>query len=243
MLRTFVVTGAASGIGRAICKEFAKGNEAVNLILVDINKDGLKEIAEEVRVLGSNPLPVVTDITKKIQVEKMVREAVDSFGTIDVLVNNAGYAEIVPIEEMKPDQFSRMIEVHLYGTFNCIKEVVPVMKKAGKGKIINLSSIYGTKIGAKGWSHYCAAKGGVYGLTLALAKELAPEIQVNAVAPGGIMTPLQRILSNEAKEQFRQSVPLKRWGNPEEIASFIAYLVSDNLSTGSLFVLDGGLTS
>jgi 3-oxoacyl-[acyl-carrier protein] reductase len=243
MLRTFVVTGAASGIGRAICKESAKLDEAVNLVLADINENGIKEVAEEVKVLGSNPLPITTDVTKEMQVEKMVRETVDSFVNIDVLVNCAGYGEIVPIEEMKPHQWSRMIEAHLYGTFNCIKEVIPVMKKAGKGKIINLSSIYGTKTGAVGWSHYCAAKGGIYGLTLALAKELAPEIQVNAVAPGGIMTPLQRVLSPEEKEQFRQSVPLKRWGNPEEIASFIAYLVSDSLCTGSLFVLDGGLTS
>lgn len=215
-----------------------------NVVIADIDIEEAKLVSEGIKKLGCESIAVKVDVSDNVQVNEMVKKVLDKFGRIDILVNNAGYLEIVPITEMTVDQWDRMMAVHLRGTFNCSKAVIPSMIKQGSGRIINLSSISGQKVGGVGWSHYCAAKAGIAGFTKALAIELAPhKITVNALGPGGVATRLQRV--DKMKEIGRELIPLKRWAHPREQAYIAAFLASDEAGfmTGEVVYSDGGEAS
>jgi NAD(P)-dependent dehydrogenase (short-subunit alcohol dehydrogenase family) len=246
-----IVTGAARGIGRAIALGLAQ--EGMNLVTVDLQKNSMDILVDEIRTLGRGVLALEADVTSLESVEKMVRDTINKYGRIDVLVNNAGVVVAVPFTDLTRADWDRVINVNLGGVFNCCKAVVPHMIKNKSGRIINISSVAGKKA-APLISAYSASKFGVIGLTQALALELGPHnITVNAVCPGFIQTTmwsnhlnpaLSPVMGIEADKVFdtftRANVPLQRPQTPEDIAQCVAFLCkADNISGVALNV-DGG---
>jgi NAD(P)-dependent dehydrogenase (short-subunit alcohol dehydrogenase family) len=239
--RVALVTGASRGIGRATARALALAGASV--VVVSRHAAGSESVAEEIRGLGAEALPLVTDVTDATAVGAMVRETREAFGPVDVLVNNAGIYDAAPFEEMTPERWDRMIAVHLTGTFLCSREVVPDMVRRGRGAIVNVGSTSGLTGGTSG-AHYAAAKGGVIAFTRALGRELAPRgVRVNAVVPSKIDTDiLIQAVGPEGREALADRIPLRRVGQPEEIAEVIVFLASDRSSyiTGELIVASGG---
>lgn len=238
-----IVTGAGQGIGREIALYLAKNG--ANVVVADIT-DKMLEVVNEIKSLGSQGLAVKCDISKTEEVEKMVDETIREFGRIDILVNNAGIYPSKPFLEMTEQDWDRVLNINLKGTFHCIKAVVSKMVSQKYGKIINLSSMAGSTIGFPSQAHYSASKAGIVGLTKTLALELAPfGININAIAPGPI-NPTGSITTNniEAIEQIRKTIPIGRIGQPEDVANLVLYLASDESSfiTGQCIVIDGGFT-
>lgn len=236
-----VVTGASRGIGRASARALALAGARV--VAVSRHPSGSESVAEEIRGLGAEALPLVADVTDATAVGAMVRETRETFGPVDVLVNNAGIYDAAPFEEMTPERWDRMIAVHLTGTFLCSREVVPEMVRRGRGAIVNVGSTSGLTGGTSG-AHYAAAKGGVIAFTRALGRELAPSgVRVNAVVPSKVDTDiLTQAVGPEEREALADRIPLGRIGQPEEIAEVIVFLASDRSSyiTGELIVASGG---
>lgn len=221
-----LVTGAARGIGRAIAEAFAREGAAV----VVVDRPGMNEaetLAAALRVAGTETLAVEADVTEEEAVARMVEEAMDRFGRLDILVNNAGITQRVPFVEMTVADWDQMTNVNLRGVFLVTRYVVPVMVRAGGGRIINVASQLGQR-GAPLLAHYCAAKAGVIGFTKALARELAPDITVNAIAPGPILTDMVRHREMAWFEQIQHELPLGRVGRPEEVAPTAVFLASDD---------------
>ena len=241
--KVVVVTGASQGIGEAIAIAFAREKAAVVVGSRDEKK--CREVAKKVEKAGGKSLVVVCDVSLREQADKIVGEAVKKFGKLDVLVNNAGIFPFVPVLEMKDADWDKVINVNLKGTFMCSQAAAKQMtrQKTG-GSIVNISSI----ASIKGYSmlvHYCASKGGVNGLTRAMAVELAKsKIRVNAIAPGGIRTPGIGAVDEKVVAAVAASTPLGRIGEPEEIAQAALFLASERASyvTGHVLVVDGGST-
>ena len=235
-----IVTGAAQGIGKGIALALAK--EGANVIVTDI-KD-TSSFAKELESMGIKSLSIKSDVSNGEEVEKMVKEVVRKFGKIDILVNNAGIYPFVSLIEMKEEDWNKVIDINLKGVFNCTKAVIPEMIKAKSGCIINISSIAGSVIGYSNLVHYSSSKAGIIGFTRSAALELSQYgIRVNAIAPGAIETPGAK-MTDDSLKQFEQIVPLKRIGKPEDIASVVVFLSSEDSSyiTGQCIVVDGGYT-
>ena len=212
-----LITGAGSGMGQTHAKVFAERGAVV--VINDLNENGLNETAKMVKEAGGQVVECVGDITNPDFVKAMVGDAVSQVGGIGILVNNAGIGEHCELEDISLDRLSQMLNIHVVGSFLCAQAVVPGMKENKRGKIINISSIWGMN-GYHTASHYCAAKAAMLGATKAWAKEFAPfNIHVNAVAPGGVLTPMPiKVQGMEKIREKEKKVPLGRWAKPEEIS-------------------------
>lgn len=234
-----LVTGARRGMGRAHAEALAK--EGVKVALADLDLEETEKAAQTIRKQGGEAVAFRLDVSKKAEVEKVVGEVVARFGGLDILVNNAGIFEQKEALSMSEEEWERTIRVNLTGYFLCAQASAPHMAKNKWGRIVNIASVASgqTGIGVARAAHYTASKGGVVGLTEALAVEWAPlGILVNAVGPGIIETPMVAGVSSD----FVLGVPLRRMGKPEEVASLVAFLASERSGyiTGAVFFVDGG---
>lgn len=237
-----IVTGGTRGIGRAIALKLAdqEANIVINYRNSDKEAEELKSILEG---KGVKVLTVKCDISNFEDSKNLMDKCKEVFGKIDILVNNAGITKDTLIMRMKEEDFDNVIDVNLKGTFNCAKHASAIMLKQRFGKIINMTSVVGIA-GNAGQVNYAASKAGVIGLTKSLAKELGSRgITVNAVAPGFINTDMTASLSEKVKEEASKNIPLKRLGDPEDVANLVGFLASDaaNYITGQVINVDGGM--
>ena len=237
-----IVTGGTRGIGRAIALKLADNgaNIVINYRNSDKEAEELKAILEE---KGVKVLTVKCDISNFQDSKNLMDKCKEVCGKIDILVNNAGITKDTLIMRMKEEDFDSVIDVNLKGTFNCAKHASAIMLKQRFGKILNMTSVVGIA-GNAGQVNYAASKAGVIGLTKSLAKELGSRgITVNAVAPGFINTDMTASLSEKVKEEASKNIPLKRLGDPEDVANLVGFLASDaaNYITGQVINVDGGM--
>lgn len=224
--RVALVTGAGRGIGRAVAERLAEGGEH-RVVVNDLREDAAREVVAKIEESGGSAVAAPGDVSKAEDVRNMVAAAREAFGPVEVLVNNAGFLQQKPFVELTVEDWDRMISVHLRGTFLCTSAVLPGMLDAGRGVVVNVASQLG-QIGGVQLAHYSAAKAGIIGLTKTLAREVsALGVRVNAVAPGPINTELVLGLSEEWRETKAAELPLGRFGEPEEVAETVAFLVSD----------------
>jgi len=241
--RVALVTGAGKGLGKAFCLRLAE--EGADIVAVTrADTEGLEKTAKEVRSLGREVLAAKVDVSREEDTLSMAAQALERFGRIDVLVNNAAYYYGVTrkaFTEISLEEWDRMMAVNVKGPWLCTRAVFPNMKERGKGKIINLASeVFFT--GSQGFAHYVSSKGGVIGLTRALAIELGPYgICVNAVAPGYTDTEASRTIADVSKYDISRT-PLKRLERPEDVVGIVAFLASDesDFITGQTVLVDGG---
>lgn len=237
-----LITGGARGIGKQIALKYAINGYNIVLNYVSDSTD-IKALEEEFLSFGIEILLVKADVSNYLECEQMVKKAIDKFGKIDVLVNNAGITKDGLIAMMKEDAFDKVIDINLKGTFNVVRNVVPFMMKKRNGSIVNISSVVGV-CGNAGQSNYSASKAGIIGFTKSLAKELAARnIRVNAVAPGFIDTDMTSVLKDQVKDSINAQIPLKRMGEAKEVANVVYFLSSDESSyiTGQVINVDGGM--
>lgn len=226
MTKSALVTGASRGIGRSIALQLAE--EGYN---VAVNYAGSKEkaeaVVEEIKAKGVDSFAIQANVADADEVKAMIKEVVSQFGSLDVLVNNAGITRDNLLMRMKEQEWDDVIDTNLKGVFNCIQKATPQMLRQRSGAIINLSSVVGA-VGNPGQANYVATKAGVIGLTKSAARELASRgITVNAVAPGFIVSDMTDALSDELKEQMLTQIPLARFGQDTDIANTVAFLASD----------------
>jgi len=236
-----LITGAAQGIGKAVTLVLAR--HGADVVVADVNIEKAQETAREVEVLGRAAMAVRVDVTRLEDVEKMVEAAVQRFGKIDILINNAGIARDKLILRMTEEDWDTVLNVNLKGTFNCTKAVIKHMSKQRSGKIVNIASVVGM-MGNPGQANYSASKAGVIGLTKTIAREFAARgINVNAIAPGYIQTPMTEVLPEKAKEELKRLIPMERLGQPEDVAHAVLFLVSEASSyiTGNILNVNGGI--
>jgi 3-oxoacyl-[acyl-carrier protein] reductase len=239
--RVAIVTGAARGIGKAIALTFVR--EGAKVALVDVDRDQLDLLKDEISKNKGEALSLPCDITQSPQVKEMVNQVREAFGRVDILVNNAGIIRRGTIETVTEEDWDRVIEVNLKGTFNCCKAVFGIMKQQGYGKIVNISSIAGKMGDITSAPGYGPSKAGIDALTKTLARQLAPYgINVNGVAPHAIETEMSAQWSEERRREIIASIPLGRLGKPEEVAEAVLFLVSDEASfiTGEILDVNGG---
>ena len=224
--RVALVTGAGSGIGRAIAEKLAKDGESV--VVNDLEEEDAKEAAARIEEEGGRTTAAPGDVSEPEDVRKIVEAARETYGPVEVLVSNAGFLQQQPFVDLTVEDFDRMISVHLRGTFLCIHAVLPEMLSAGRGVVVNIASQLG-QIGAEGLAHYAAANAGIIGLTKSLAREVSAQgVRVNAVAPGPVNTPL---VTDNLPEEWREAkateLPLGRFGEPNEVAETVSFLASN----------------
>jgi 3-oxoacyl-[acyl-carrier protein] reductase len=245
-MATAIITGASQGIGACIAKRLAKDgfDVAINHYPSDGDKEKALAVAEECRAFGVKAECYAADVSKFDQCEEMVKNIKADFGTIDALVNNAGITKDTLLARMTEDIYDAVIAVNQKSVYNMMKLVCNVMGKQRSGKIVNVSSVAGL-YGNPGQVNYSASKAAIIGMTKSVAKEYGKRnITCNAVAPGLIRTPMTDVLSDELKAKMLEAVALKRYGEPEEIASVVSFLVSENASyiTGQVIEISGGLS-
>ena len=236
------ITGGSRGIGKAIALKYAKNGYNIVINYVS-DKTDTEKLEKEFKETGAEVLLVKADVSKAEEVEEVVKKAIEKFGKIDVLVNNAGITRDTLLMRMKEEDFDKVIEINLKGTFLVTKAITPYMMKKRNGRIINLSSVVGVS-GNAGQSNYSASKAGIIGFTKSVAKELASRnIRANAVAPGFIDTDMTSVLSDEVKAGINAQIPMKRMGTAEEIANVVYFLGSEESSyiTGQVINIDGGM--
>ena len=237
-----LITGATRGIGKQIAITLAKQGYNIALNYRKENEE-LENTKKEIEKIGVQILAVKGDVANFEDCESMVKETIEKFGKIDVLVNNAGITKDGLIMRMKKEDFESVIDVNLTGTFNVTRNVIPHMLKQRSGRIINVSSVVGVA-GNAGQTNYSASKAGIIGFTKSLAKEVASRnILVNAIAPGFIDTYMTSVLSDAVKEGINAQIPLKRMGTPKEVAKVVKFLSSEDSSyvTGQVINIDGGM--
>ena len=240
--KTVFVTGASRGIGKEVALKFA--DKGYNIVINYVSsKTNVEELKEEFEKKGVKALIMQADVTNKEAIEELVKKAIEGFGQIDVLVNNAGITKDNLLMRMSEEEFDKVIEINLKGTYIVTKAVTKYMMKKRKGSIINLSSVVGVA-GNAGQCNYAASKAGIIGFTKSVAKELSSRnIRANAVAPGFIETDMTAVLSDEVKENIHNQIPLKRMGTAKEVANLIYFLGSDESAyiTGQVINIDGGM--
>ncbi|MBN2479225.1 MAG: 3-oxoacyl-[acyl-carrier-protein] reductase [Parachlamydiales bacterium] len=242
-----IITGASSGIGKAIAKEFVKNG--CNVAIFATNEERLKHTVkelEDVKIKADQKIiSKKVDVSSFLEVESSIMQVLDEFHTVDILVNNAGITKDGLLMKMSEFDFDRVIAVNLKSVYNTCKILTRPLMKQKKGKIINVSSIIGL-IGNAGQSNYAASKAGIIGFTKSLAKELGSRnICVNAIAPGFIKTKMTDDLPEKVKEEMLNNIPLKRFGDVEDVAKLTLFLASDmsDYITGQVITIDGGMTT
>ncbi len=239
-----IITGAASGQGAEEAKLFAK--EGAKVVATDIQEDRLEKVVSEIKADGGEAIAIKHDVTSEDQWKAVVKKAVDSFGSVNILVNNAGIADDKTAEDTTLERWNQVMDINSTGTFLGIKHVIPEMRKAGGGSIVNISSISG--ILGMGSAAYNASKGAVRTLTKNVAADFAKEnIRVNSVHPGVIATPMtdQMLEVKETREAFEQMTPLPQLGKSIDVAYGVLYLASDESAfvTGTELIIDGGMVA
>ena len=238
--RKAIVTGAGQGIGRSIALKMA--HEGADVVIAEMNPDSGNQTKKEVEALGRRALFIAIDVADQRQVKGMVEEVLRRWGKIDILVNNAGFDRGATLLKVREEDWDAILGVHLKGTLNCIQAVAPHMIENSYGKIINISSILG-KSGAISGISYSSAKAGIIGLTKSVARELGRyQINVNVVLPGLILTPTIAKMAEKYQNMIIEATPLRRIGQPEEVANVVAFLASDEASfmTGAAVEVSGG---
>lgn len=242
MSKSALVTGASRGIGRSIALQLAEEgyNVAVNYAG---NKDKAEAVVAEIKDKGVESFAIQANVANPDEVKDMIQEVVKQFGSLDVLVNNAGITRDNLLMRMKEQEWDDVINTNLKGVFNCIQKATRQMMKQRSGAIINLSSVVGA-VGNPGQANYVATKAGVIGLTKTAARELASRnITVNAVAPGFIISDMTDALNDDLKDQMKSQIPLGRFGEDTDIANTVAFLASDKAKyiTGQTIHVNGGM--
>jgi NAD(P)-dependent dehydrogenase (short-subunit alcohol dehydrogenase family) len=243
--KVVIVTGARRGMGKSHAIAFAK--EGAKVVVSDISLEDCQKVVDEIKKSGGEAMAIKCDVTKKKEVEEMVKKTIEKWGKIDILVNNAGICQFKPFLELAEEEWDRTLDINLKGYFLCAQTVAKAMVKQKSGVIVNIASIAMGQVGTGflNLAHYCASKGGIVAMTEAMALELAPHgIRVNAVSPGMIETPMIESVKADPKtlEAMLLQVPLRRVGKPEEVSNLVLFLASDKSSymTGSTVVIDGG---
>ncbi|MEE2754263.1 MAG: SDR family NAD(P)-dependent oxidoreductase [Candidatus Latescibacterota bacterium] len=240
--KTALITGAGQGMGLAVALKLA--SLGANIAINDIDDSRTESAVKAVVSAGHNATSVAADITTKTEVCRMVDKTISALGSLDILINNAGILYTTSVAEIPEDEWDRVIEVNLKGTFLCAQAVLPVMKLAGWGRIVNFSSTAGKNVSTVGGAHYTASKAGVLGFTRHLAKEVAADgITVNAVCPGLIDTEMVRkTIDADRTKAYADSFPITRLGKPTEVADLVAFLASYQAAyiTGASLDINGG---
>jgi 3-oxoacyl-(acyl-carrier-protein) reductase len=236
-----LVTGSGRGIGKAIALMLAK--EGADIVVNDMDSDSAAKTAEEIISIGRESLVSVANIAVRAEVESMFDAIKEKFSRLDILVNNAGITQDSLLVKMTEEQWDEVLAVNLKGVFNCTQFAAKMMSQQSAGKIVNLSSASG-QMGNIGQVNYAASKAGVIGVTKTLAKELARfNINVNAVSPGFINTPMTEKVPDKVRDMIKSNIPLRRLGEPEDVAKAVKFLVTDDSDyiTGQTIACNGGL--
>lgn len=236
-----IVTGASRGIGRGIANLFAK--EGAKLVLVGRDAEQLEAVKKAIETMGEQAIWVKGDVSNPEDMGRMVQQALQKYGKVDVLCHNAGIYPHARLENMTLEEWQKVIDVNLTGTFLAVKACIPTMKNQGAGKIVVISSISGPQTALPGYSHYTASKGGVAGFVKTAAVELAKyKININAVEPGNILT--EGLAGSDHTKNMLPAIPLGRLGTPEDIAFAVLFLASheSDYITGQSLIVDGGQT-
>ena len=240
--KTVLITGGSRGIGKEVATVFAENGYDIIINYVS-DKTDVKSLKKEFDEKGVESLIIKADVSKQEEVDNLIKQAIEKFEKIDVLVNNAGITKDNLLMRMSEEEFDKVIEINLKGTFLVTKAVTKYMMKKRQGSIVNLSSVVGVA-GNSGQCNYSASKAGIIGFTKSIAKELASRnIRANAVAPGFIATDMTSVLSDAVKENINGQIPLKRMGTAKEVAELIYFLGSEKSSyiTGQVINVDGGM--
>jgi len=241
-----IVTGAAGGIGRAIALRLAE--EGADMVIADINAEGANKVVKEINAMGGRGIVTKVDVTKSSEANRMAEAAIDKFAKIDILVNNAGGSareRNTLFHESEEAVWDYVIALNLKGTRNCTRAVVNHMLERRSGKIVNISSLAGIRGSSLGQADYAAAKAGIIGFTMALAKEVGGYgINVNCVSPAGIDSPGRARLSEEYRRKSLENIWLRRVGSPQEVSEAVLFLASEeaNFITGQNLVVCGGMS-
>jgi 3-oxoacyl-[acyl-carrier protein] reductase len=236
-----VITGSGRGIGRAIALQLATAG--ANSVVSDIDAETSAGVVAEIEAIGRDAISVTGDISRLSEAQLLINKAVEKFGQIDFLVNNAGITRDNLLMRMSEEEWDSVIAVNLKGTYNCMRAVTKTLMKQRSGRIINIASVVG-QMGNPTQINYAASKAGVIGMTKSAAKELASRnILVNAVAPGFIETAMTAKLPEQAREKLTGLIPLNRLGEPEDVAKVVLFLCSEsaNYITGQVLNVDGGM--
>lgn len=240
--RIAIVTGAGQGMGRAVALTLAE--RGATIVVNDVRREAAERVAEEIRSGGTEAMTIEADVIDSASVHAMVEQTVATYGGVQILINNAGVLRPTKVAEISEAEWDWVIAVNLKGTFLCSQAVLPAMKAAGWGRIVNFSSTAGKNISTVGGAHYTAAKAGILGFTRHLAKEVAADgITVNSVCPGLIDTEMVRAtIDDERTAAYARSFPIPRLGLPEEVAELVAFLASDRAAyiTGASLDINGG---
>ena len=240
--RVAIVTGSGRGIGRAIAERFAA--DGASVVVADLNAETAGDVARSIGASGGTAIAVPTDVTDPGAADALAAAAVERFGRIDVLVNNAGILRMTRAADVSPEEWHLVIDANLTGSFLCARAAYPALKATGRGRIVNVASMAGRATSTLGGVHYTTAKAGVLGLTRHLAREWAIDgITVNAISPGMVDTPMVRGSIDEARmARVLASIPLGRLAEPAEIASLVTFLASDEAAyiTGANVDIHGG---